>query len=173
MPDRKHLWRGIHDPEWVRSAVDVELFPIDLGAPMLQAALVLGNRDVGHAFPTYVTPRVYLEIVQVDAAGGDVVGTRLGATIGREVDLSSMTEIFDTRVLPGESVKLDYAMPRDSGASALVGRVRVDPDYHYRDVFDALLGSLRDPEALRRIAEAKRRISASSYTLAEIRRPLP
>ena len=141
MPDRKHLWRGIHDPEWVRSAVDVELFPIDLAAPMLQAALVLGNRDVGHAFPTYVTPRVYLEIVQVDAAGGDLVGTRLGATIGREVDLGSMTEIFDTRVLPGESVKLDYAMPRDSGASALVGRVRVDPDYHYRDVFDAILGS--------------------------------
>ncbi len=173
MPDRAHLWRGIHDPEWVRSAVDVDLVPEDLTGRTLEAALVLRNRDVGHAFPTYVTPRVQLEVYQVDAAGTELGETRLEATIGREVDLGTMTEIFDTRVLPGESVKLVYGLARAPTAVALLGRVRVDPDFHYRGVFDQLLVSLEDASARAQIAEAGRRISASAYVLAEIRRPLP
>ena len=69
MPDRQHLWRGIHHPETVRQAVDVDLVPISLDEATLRAALVLLSRDVGHAFPTYVTPRVFLLVAQLDAAG--------------------------------------------------------------------------------------------------------
>ncbi len=173
MPDRAHLWRGIHDPNMARGAVDVDLVPQELEGEVIRAALVVRNRDVGHAFPSYVTPRVELAVYQLDAAGKELGETRLKAVIGREVDLATMTEIFDTRVLPGESVKLDYALARAPGAVALLGRVRVDPDYHYRGVFDSLLASLENEGARAQITEARRRISTSTYVLAEIRRPLP
>ena len=172
MPDRAHLWRGIHDPEMVRQAVDVELFEYDLSGPDLRAALVLRNRDVGHAFPTYVTPRVHLALWQVDAQGMELPGTRVESTIGREVDFDAGVELMDTRVLPGESVVLDYALPRAPRASVLVARVAVDPDFHYRRVFAALRESLRDPAARALIEEAGRQVAASDYVLTETRRPL-
>lgn len=173
MPDRRHLWRGIHDPEMVRGAVDVALFPGDLGAEPLSASLVLRNRDVGHAFPTYVTPRVELQVFQADAAGEELPGTRVSAAIHREVDIAAGSELSDTRVPPGGSVRLDYAHPRVRGARALVGRVVVDPDFHYRGVFEALRGGYADPEANRLIDEALRRVADSGYLLVERREPLP
>lgn len=172
MPDRAHLWRGIHDSETVRQAVEVEFFPADLDGDWLEASLVLQNRDVGHAFPTYVTPRVFLEIFQTDPDAQEIPETRLVGTVGREVDLARGVEIFDTRVLPGESVKLDYAFARASRASELVARVRVDPDYHYRGVFEGLSATLTDSEALALIREAYRRTTLSAYVLEEIRLPL-
>ncbi len=174
MPDRAHLWRGIHDPEMVRSAVEVDLVAIDLDGDGVTAALVLANRDVGHAFPTYVTPRVFLAVWQVDRDGHELAGTRVEAAIGREIDFgaSPWREVFDTRVAPGGSVKLDYTAERTPGAVAIVGRVTVDPDYHYRGVFESLLTTLEDPTARAQIADAHRRTTESTYTLTELRRPL-
>jgi hypothetical protein len=174
MPDRAHLWRGIHDPETVRGAVDVDLVPLDLSGPQLEAALLLRNRDVGHAFPTYVTPRIFLAVWQTDAEGRELPGTRVEAAIGREIDFSTQpwSEVFDTRVAPGESVKLAYAVGRRPEAAALVGRVRVDPDFHYRGVFEGLLETLEAPGARAQIEEAYRRTSESIYVLSEVRRPL-
>ncbi len=175
MPDRAHTWRGIHDPETVRSAVEVDLVPRALGGSELTASLVLASREIGHAFPTYVTPRVFLAVWQEDAGGREIEGSRVAATIGREIDFaaSPAREVFDTRVAPGEAVKLDYARPREPGSVALVGRVTVDPDHHYRGVFASLLRDLTDPDARTRIAEAQRRASESSYVLFETRRSLP
>jgi hypothetical protein len=101
--------------------------------------------------------------------------TRLEATIGRELDFSTQpwSEVFDTRVAPGETVKLDYDLARDPNAVALVGRTTVDPDYHYRRVYAALLESYEDGEARSRIEEAYRRTTESSYVLSEVRQPLP
>ncbi len=172
MPDRAHLWRGIHDPDMVRQGVEIALFPSALSGDRLEASLVLLNSDVGHAFPTYVTPRVFLEMFQADAAGAELADTRVEAAIGREVDFARGVEIFDTRVLPGESVKLEYALARAEAARELVARVRVDPDYHYRGVFESLLPTLSDAEALALIREAARRAESSAYVLEEIRRPL-
>ena len=172
MPDRAHLWRGIHDREMVRQAVEIELFPAKPGGDGVGASLVLQNRDVGHAFPTYITPRVFLEIYQADAEGAELPDTLVAGTIGREVDLARGEEIFDTRVLPGESVRLDYELPRAAGARELVARVRVEPDYHYRGVFAQLLETLSDSRARELIGEAARRAAASAYVLEEIRQPL-
>jgi hypothetical protein len=175
MPDRAHTWRGIHDAEMVRAAVEVDLFPGDLSSATLEAALVLLNREVGHAFPTYVTPRVFLAVWQADGEGRELAGTRSEAAIGREIDFASQPwrELLDTRVLPEESVRLDYVAARAKGAVALVGRVTVDPDFHYRGVFDSMRRELTNPEARDLIEEAYRRTSVSSYVLTEIRRPLP
>lgn len=171
MPDRAHLWRGIHDPEMVRSGVAADLVVHDLEGAILQASLVLQNRDVGHAFPTYVTPRVFLVIEQHGADGTALPSTRVEAAIGREVE--GEVELFDTRVAPGESVRLDYSLARDSRATSLVGRVHVDPDWHYRGVFRQLQDSYESRAARRLIGEAAERIAESEYTLYRFDRDLP
>ncbi len=171
MPDRAHVWRGIHDPNMVRAALDVELF-LEMESTELDAKLVLLNRAVGHAFPTYVTPRVYMAIYQVDSSGAEIPDSRVEAAIGREIDFADGHDVFDTRVLPKESVKIEYRRPREIDAVAIIGEVRVDPDFHYRGVYESLLATYTDPVARDQIADAKRRISASRYTLTEIRREL-
>ena len=173
MPDRAHLWRGIHDPEMVRSGVDSELVAMDLESATLRAALVVRNRDVGHAFPTYTTPRVFLTIYQADAGGAELADTRVDAAIGRDVELGQMVELSDTRVLPGESVKLDYSLPRAARAASLVGRVTVDPDFHYRGAFDQLLQIYSTAEARALIERAAADVADSSYILFETRLELP
>lgn len=172
MPDRSHVWRGIHDRDMVSSGVATDLVPVDLSGETLSAALVVANVGVGHHFPTYTTPRVFLAIYQVDGTGAELPETRIEAVIGRDVNLGTMVEEFDTRVPAGESVKLDYALPRTPAAVALVGRVTVDPDYHYRGVFASLLTAYGDSDARRLLEEAVRQVSDSAYVLAEIRREL-
>jgi hypothetical protein len=55
MPDRRHLWRGIHDPEMVKPGVTVELSTKQTSyrpGQMLQAVLRITNSGVGHHVPT-------------------------------------------------------------------------------------------------------------------------
>lgn len=174
MPERAHTWRGIHDPDLVRAAVDVALVPGRPSAERVEAKLVLSSREVGHFLPTYVTPRVYVAAWQEDSAGRELEDTRIEATIGRRIDFSvdPPVEVFDTRIAPGKTVKLDYSAPRHADAAQLVGRVTVDPDYHYRGLFESLLEGLSDPEARARIAEALGRTTESTYVLRELRQPL-
>ncbi len=176
MPDRAHLWRGIHHPETVRGAVDVELVPVGSGVrgARLEAALLVRNRGVGHRFPTYVTPRVFAAAWQEDEAGRELPETREEAVIARVIDFSDpgWRELSDTRIEPGETVRLDYTRPRADAAVALVGRVTVDPDYHYRGVFQELLGVYTDPKARALMTEALRRADVSRYVLREVRLPL-
>ncbi len=166
MPDRRHLWRGIHDREMVAAGVDVAWAEGDA------TALVLTAHGVGHAFPTYVTPRVVMAIWQEDAAGQAIEGTRGEHTIGRKVNFRKGEDVFDTRVPAGGTARLEYPRPPEPGAVALIGKVTVDPDYHYRGVFEHYLPTLGDTKARALIAEALERSQRSSYTLTELRQPL-
>ena len=109
---------------------------------------------------------------QVDASGNELADTRTEAVIAREVDLGSGIERFDTRVLPGESAKLEYDQPRASRSVAVVGRVWIDPDFHYRNVFATLSAAYEGEPARAEMREALRRIADSAYLLSEIRREL-
>jgi hypothetical protein len=70
-------------------------------------------------------------------------------------------------------MRLDYEQARHPLARGIVGRVRIDPAYHYRSVFASLLESLESKEALDLMAEALERADAAPYVLTEIRRDLP
>ncbi len=52
MPGRRHLWRGIHDPETVRTGVNTGVSGISVAGGMLGARLSLTNTATGHFFPT-------------------------------------------------------------------------------------------------------------------------
>jgi cytochrome c554/c'-like protein len=137
MPDRRHLWRGIHDPAMVKSGLTITLAR-EAAAGEMAATLRVENTGVGHAFPTYVTPLVVLRAELLDAGGRVISGSREEHVIGRQIELDLSRELTDTRLLPGEHATLRYRRPRGAGARARFS-VIVYPDAFYTAFFEVLL----------------------------------
>lgn len=125
MPDRSHAWRGIHDPAMVASGLSAEYRAVRHGVEF-----EVTNSGVGHAFPTYVTPRVSMIAVAIDDSGARVVGTEKKVRIARDVfqGRSGWEEISDTRLLPGHSATLRMAWGPWKRAKVWL---EVQPDYFY------------------------------------------
>ena len=169
MPDRRHLWRGIHDADMVRGGLTITLDDAPPRVPGgVAARLVVENSGVGHRFPTYVTPLVLLRAELVDAAGLALAGTRVERRIGREVTLDLEREVSDTRLAPGERAELVYARALEDGAVAARFSVVVYPDAFYTAFFEALLrqGAGRGEDDVRRALGETRR---SAFTVFEAR----
>ena len=167
MPDRRHLWRGIHDADMVRGGLTITLVETPPhAAGTVAARLVVENSGVGHRFPTYVTPLVLLRAELVDAAGRALAGTRVERRIGREVTLDLEREVSDTRLAPGERAELAYARALEGGAAAARFSVIVYPDAFYTAFFAALLGqgAGRGEDDVRRALDETRR---SVFTVFE------
>jgi hypothetical protein len=173
MPDRRHLWRGIHDPDMVRSGVTVTLGsdkPRYRPGDRLTATVTITNSRVGHAFPTYVTPRVLVRADLRDREGRPVPGSLEERAIGREVTLDVSREVADTRILPGASFTLAYRRTLDRPGLRLRVVVRVEPDHFYRRFFEATL-----PQAGRGAAQLREALAAarrSAFVLYEREVPL-
>ena len=137
MPDRRHLWRGIHDPGMVTAGATIAL--VREAVPgTVAATLRVENTNVGHAFPTYVTPLVVLRAELLDANGRPIAGSREEHIIGRQIELDLSKELTDTRLLPGERAELRYRRPLMPAARARFSVV-VYPDAFYTAFFETLL----------------------------------
>lgn len=174
MPDRRHIWRGIHDADMVRSGLTITVKPEKQryrAGETLVATLTVENTGVGHAFPTYVTPRVVLRAELVDARGGAMAGTRVERAIARDVAPDLSRELSDTRLLPGQRLELVYRRRVPDGAARARFSVAVHPDAFYTRLFESLLaqGAGRGAREIRAALEASRR---SSFTLFERQIPL-
>ena len=174
MPDRRHLWRGIHDPETTRRGVTIDHDPIAMRGGGIETRLRIANTGTGHRFPTYVTPQVVMEAFQVSAGGEALSGTEEVLVIARRVTLDLTQEVFDTRLAPDERAVLEYRNARHPEATRLVLRVRVEPDAFYEAFYRSLLasGHAEGPgtaELRAALAESQR----SGYTLYERTLTLP
>jgi hypothetical protein len=174
MPDRRHLWRGIHDPAMVKSGVEITLTTARRRyrpGDELRATLTIASVAVGHAFPTYVTPRVLVRAELVDAEGQPVAGSAEERAIGREVPLDLSREIADTRIPAGGRFTLAYARRLDRSGLRLRVGVTVFPDHFYTGFFESLLasGAGAGTEQVREALQASRR---SVYTIFEREVPL-
>jgi hypothetical protein len=168
MPDRRHLWRGIHDPAMVASGLEITVTPDRPSTPAgrdFALTLEVRNTRVGHAFPTYVTPRVVLRGELVDGAG-PVAGSRRETVVAREVALDLSRELSDTRLLPGQRARLTYRGRAERPDVRLRLTVVVEPDAFYTAFFETLLaqGAGRGEAQIRQALEATRR---SPFTLFE------
>lgn len=169
MPDRRHLWRGIHDLEMVRSGLTITA---DVGAPRYRpgdTALVtlrVHSTRVGHAFPTYVTPRVVLRAELVDSAGRTVAGTAEERIIAREIALDLSRELSDTRLRPGQTATLEYRRRVDRPGLRARLSVVVYPDAFYTRFFETLLqqGAGRGAAQIKEALGASRRSSFTVFT---------
>ena len=142
MPDRRHRWRGVHDPEMVKSGVRVTLGldrPRYRPGQRLRATVTVASVNVGHYFPTYVTPQVVVRAVIVGTDGQPIPSTVQEGIIGRQVPLDLSREIADTRIPPGGRFVLRYERELDEPGLGLRVTVTVYPDHFYTGFFAALL----------------------------------
>lgn len=172
MPDRRHLFRGIHDAETVRAGVRWA-FETRRGAGGVEVQLSLTNTDTGHAFPTYTVPEVWLRIEAVNQFGvGALVAEKL---IGRHVVSQGgvWRELSDTRLLQDQTATLTHTGPLPPGTRALAGSVIVRPDaYHVRSLTGHLRATTSDASK-RMYAQALAEMGQSDYVLFREVRPLP
>lgn len=170
MPERRHLWRGIHDPEMVTSGVTIKLTtarPSYRPGQTLQATLYMTNSGVGHYFPTYVTPRVVVRFELITSAGTSVAQTQKEAVIGREVPLDLSCEIFDTRMPPGETFAINYAQHIPRSGLKLRATVTVYPDHFYTEFFQATLAAGQVVKGRAQIQQALKRTQESPFVIFE------
>lgn len=169
MPDRRHLWRGIHDPATVASGLTPTV-----SASQDKAVFAVTNTGVGHAFPTYVTPKAVLHALLLDASGRPLPGSEKTYLIQRRVEAvgDDWREVSDTRLLPGQtaSVELSWGTARRARAW-----LEVQPDdYYHSQTYAQLLKELPQNTIPRQLIEqADARTRASGYTLftTEVERP--
>jgi len=172
MPDRRHLWRGVHDEQMMRSGVSVTAVPPLRSGGGIEARLEIRNTGTGHRFPTYVTPKVVAEIFQSDRDGRMLPATLRQHVIARQVELDLSREIADTRLAPDEEAALEYRAPLHPRAAFLVYRMRVEPDAFYTEFFKSVLAggeSVRGKAMIRAALANSRR---ARFTFFEERRPL-
>ena len=140
MPDRRHLWKGIHDAEWVKGGVR---FEAEIGQTpsvpgrALEIKVELTNTAVGHKFPTYVTPKVFVRGALLDNGGNIIAGTQQERVIGWDARFEGgkWKEYFDTRIGPGETFRANFRWPLPGQAKKIRTWVEVYPDYFYHDHF--------------------------------------
>ena len=162
MPDRRHRWRGIHDPDMVKSGVRVSLAldrPRYRPGQPLRATVTVASVRVGHYFPTYVTPQVVVRALLAGQDGAPIEGTTEERVIGRQVPPDLSREVADTRIPPGGRFVLRYGRLLDRPGLTLRVTVTVYPDHFYTGFFAALLetGAGDGEAAIREALEATRR----------------
>jgi len=164
MPGRRHTWRGIHDPEMVRSGVTVRLTRGD-ARDRVEATIAIANTGVGHYFPTYVTPKIVVRFELVDAANNRVPGSLQEERIGREVTLDLGQELFDTRIPPGQIRTVRYVGTIAGPGLSLRASVIVVPDDFYVKFFEAIAPRARSERARALLEQALAEAQNSSFVL--------
>jgi cytochrome c554/c'-like protein len=170
MPDRRHLWRGIHDPEMVKEGVTIDLQLSQAAyrvGEKLEATLTLMNSGVGHYFPTYVTPKVVLRIQLLDPNGQVITESVKEEIVGRQVTLDLDREIADTRIPPKGMHVFRYAGIVNRAGLKLHAEVVVYPDEFYRQFYEAKLAGQLSKIERQRLGIALEDTRKSVYRLFE------
>ncbi|MBL8136781.1 MAG: c-type cytochrome [Acidobacteria bacterium] len=164
MPERRHLFRGIHDPDTVRRGVRWT-FDAGLVGGRVESRMTLTNTDTGHAFPTYIVPEVWMRIQLVNRYGaGPVVAERL---IARRVAFArgQWTELGDTRLRQDERATLEFVGVMPPGTVAVVGTVFVRPDAYHVSSLAQHLRDTTSPVSRRLYEVALAEMGNSDYVL--------
>ncbi|MFQ5850954.1 MAG: multiheme c-type cytochrome [Candidatus Binatia bacterium] len=179
MPNRRHLWKGIHDREMVKEGVRVEARikgpPAGLGGP-LEVEVQVTNAAVGHRFPSYVTPKVFVRAALLGEGGEILPQTEQETVIGWDAraDTGQWREYFDTRVAPGETFRHSFKWTHTLQAKKVRAWIEVHPDhfYHVRFYPAYLSGGNLSPEGRRLMEKALEDSGRTPYILFDKTIPL-
>lgn len=172
MPQRRHLWKGIHDSEWVKGGVRIEA-QIQKEPPRtgdsVELSVEVVNAAVGHKFPTYITPKVFVRAALLDSKGKALSGTEREKIIGWDARFEDgkWKEYFDTRIAPGESFRETFRWSPPPQAKTIRAWVEVHPDHFYHVHFYPayLKGQDLSPQGRKLIEKALRDSGRTSYIL--------
>jgi len=158
MPDRKHAFKGIHDKAFTLSGLDIQA-SLHHGLPQLK----ITSKNIGHAFPTYVTPKIWVTAQALNKQGKTIKTWHWN--IVREVFFDDgWEEKQDSRIMPGES-RLFAVKQVPEHAVSVAYRVRVIPDNFYKGVYQSLLDSTLQDDARALIQRALDEANQNDYTL--------
>jgi len=126
---RQHLWRGGHDPDMIKRAVQIEV-KADTDAPQpgdrVGFTLTLLNSGAGHKVPTGDPDRFFtVEFIVEDQQG--MVLEQQSSTMGRWILWQpAIVELYDNRLLPlaSREYRFDYRLPEQAAGLILRTRVR-------------------------------------------------
>ncbi|MBK7260503.1 MAG: hypothetical protein IPI03_00855 [Rubrivivax sp.] len=174
MPGRRHLWRGVHDASMVDAALGRELRVQRLDATRIRVSAVMRNRGAGHRLPTYLVPKIRVELHLYGERPADHL--RLGHhVIGRTVDVALERELADTRLAPGEQQAISFETAVPAGAWRVVLRTVVAPAEHYERMFAEM--DRRHPEfdvtTRNLLHEARSAAEAARFTLPDLTLAVP
>lgn len=175
MPNREHSWKGIHDPEFVRSSIKPFWYIKSIQSNQIQIHAELKSIAVGHMFPTYLIPKLYLRFYTVDPNGKRRFVEE--SIVGRLVNTNLSEEYYDTRIPPGGSHKVNFQLTiTPSKIKRMDWVIEVDPDEHYvrsfEESFNTKANSLSEKSKLmlkHSLSEKKE----SRYILFTLSLPMP
>jgi Cytochrome c554 and c-prime len=137
---RRHLWRGGHDPQMIRAAVNAVLTnrtPTEKIGREVDYTLTFYNAGAGHKVPTGDPDRYFtIEFVVKDKTGQ--VLKRRFHTIGRWIIWKPVIlEVYHNRLMPFEyrDYNFSYRLPKNREGLTLTARVRyhiMTPRAHQR-----------------------------------------
>ena len=126
---RQHLWRGGHDPEMVKQAVDIKVVA-DPAEPKpgdkVRVTLTLINAGAGHKLPTGDPDRHFTVEFAVEDQGRKVLESRQ-ETMGRWILWQpAIIELHDNRLMPlaSRDYTFEYQLPKDVTGLTLITKVR-------------------------------------------------
>ncbi len=170
MPDRKHLWKGIHDKQMTLSGVSVS-YTTNLENPkigdVINTSLTIQNTETGHMFPTYTTPAIFVKTALLDINGRAIPGFYEEKIIQRRLNMSTYpwTEYFDTRIAPDESVTLKFDRKIPSNAKSLKLWIWVEPDHFYEGFYRSILKNSPNHRGYKQLSQALQTTLDRQYAL--------
>ncbi|MCF6208721.1 MAG: cytochrome c family protein [Ghiorsea sp.] len=159
MPDRTHQFKGIHDKKFTRKALDIRVFMNKYSLPTLQ----ITPKHIGHAFPTYVTPKVTIQAKALDNQG-KVLQTWQWDIVREVYFDDGWQEKRDTRLMPDE-VRRFVASELNKQAVQVWFEVHVVPDHFYKGVYKSLLLEKPKEDAKTLIQRALKHAEQNDYLL--------
>ncbi|MCS6897916.1 MAG: cytochrome c family protein, partial [Nitrospira sp.] len=126
---RQHLWRGGHDPEMLKRAIDVKVTaepPTPKPGDRVRVTLTLTNAAAGHKLPTGDPDRHFTVEFSVQDQGGKILKHQ-SDTMGRWILWQpAIVELYDNRLMPlaSRDYIFDYHVPREGGDLRLGVKVR-------------------------------------------------
>ncbi|MDQ6988659.1 MAG: multiheme c-type cytochrome [Mariprofundaceae bacterium] len=166
MPERRHQFKGIHDKDFTRQGLDIHT--VQKGEYI---ALSITSTNIGHAFPTYVTPLVRIHAMALDVQQQTIKTWHWDLV--REVYYDDgWQEKRDTRLFPDET---RLFMPTDipEAAIQLHFQIEVKPDHFYQGMYQSLLEDDMQQDAQVLIKRALKTSYQRVYILYDEVRKLP
>ncbi len=160
MPDRKHIFQGVHHEQMVNEGLSVDL---ERGAEY--ATLSVKNTGVGHKFPTYVTPKVVVSGKVINLDGKAVDGTLKEYYIQWSVSLDLSEEYFDTRLDPDETLKAYFKFPMEHSGNIFEIDIRVYPDEFYRRFYEAMIANPPKGVDVPMLKKALKEVKSSDFSV--------
>lgn len=179
MPDRQHLFRGIHDREMTLSGLTIA-FEVKQERGLVTATATIRSTRVGHMFPTYPIPMVHVRLYRsgvVVRKPGDPGLLLTEHTIGRMVDLAPgrLVEEWDHRIPPGGATVVTGEFP-PIGQENVTLHIDVWPRDDYEKTLRkriALAELEGKPDVLAKLRELLAHEEGLRYRLVELELPVP